>query len=133
VRFESHPEPLYAGIRRGFERAVDDTLDLARVHAERHAKSGTFARSLSRTATQEVDGRLTARIGSPLASARVKERGGYMEARQHIPKFGPYLAVRLPDGSVRKASAVRVRATPVVTPAGARWPVILPARLREQR
>lgn len=129
MRFESHAqERIVDPIEGAFDAAVDDTLEVARANARRYSRSGRFAASLTRTPTVRTGDRLEARIGSPLSSARAKERGAYIAAKRDIPKFGRYLAVARPDGTLRKAEAVRLSPRPVVLPAGARWPELLRAR-----
>jgi len=124
MRFESHHEVLLDRTGPAFERAVDDTLTAAR--REVRSRTGTFARSLRRSDIAQVEDRLETVIGSPLASARVKERGGYIRAKR-----GPYLVIPQRDGSFRKVEAVRVPPTPVLSVAGPTFPEHMAARLRE--
>jgi hypothetical protein len=107
------------------ERAVADTLAEARSVAGRYSRTGKFANSLTSLDVAGPAGMLTTHIGSPLVSARVKEKGGYMAARTHSTLFIAY------GDSVRRPTAVRVRATPVVSVAGPKYPQFATRRARE--
>jgi hypothetical protein len=119
----------YAGLFRrtesDFEGAVEDTLGEAKRIADRYRRTGKFAGSLQSTRVSGARNQMNAVIGSPLVSARVKEKGGYIQARKH-----PTLYIPHPDGGLRTPSAVRIRATPIVTPAGAKFVDYMSARLR---
>jgi len=127
VKFESHArERLLDPIANAFEAAVDDVVTLARANAARHSRTGTFERSITRTDTVETaSGRLEARVGSPLSSAKAKEKGAYIRARR-----GPYLVFQTNDGW-RKVAAVRLAPQPAVAPAAARFQAILLARIKD--
>lgn len=127
MRIETHDELLFAESDIAFERAKLDVLEEAERLAERHSRTGKFARSLVATDTAQVDGRLVARIGSPLSSARAKEKGAYI-----VAKHGPHLVFRV-GGHVVKVGAVRLPPQPTVIPAGRQWRSFVTARLRELR
>ena len=124
MKLESHADRLLERIHGAFEAAVDDTLELAHALAGKHSRTGKFAASLERTATVETDGRLEARIGSPLRSARAKEKGAWI-----APKNGPYLVFNAGDGVRKVATGVRLAPQPAVVPAGQRFRDIMRARL----
>lgn len=126
MKFESRADEILS--RRAmtaFDRAVDDTLDVARVNARRHGRTGRFEASLQRTPAGVVGDRLAARVGSPMRSAKAKERGAYIQAQQT-----PYLVFDAGSG-IRKVKAVRLPPRPVVGPAVARYPRLMAPRLRE--
>lgn len=126
MRLVSHAEErLVRPIERAFDAAVDDTLELARAEARKHRRSGRFERSLIRTSVRDMGTRLEARIGSPLRSARAKEKGAFIQAKR-----GPYLVFPTNDGW-RKVESVRLAPQPVVTPAGRRFRQVMAARLRQ--
>lgn len=128
MKAEFHSEVLVERSRAAYEDAVDDTLALAQELAGRHSRSGKFADSLERTETVEVDGRLETRIGSPLASARAKEKGAWI-----APKNAPYLTIKTADGWRRIKDGVRLAPQPAVVPAGQRFRDIMRARLEGAR
>lgn len=121
---ESHADQLLESIRTAYDAAVDDTLELARELAGRHSRSGKFAESLERTPTVETAGRLEARIGSPLASAKAKEKGAWI-----APKRATYLTIKTVDGWRRIKDGVRLAPQPAVVPAGQRFRDLFRARL----
>lgn len=123
----SYADRLHLAVANAFDAAVDDTLEEAVRNAERYSKSGKFADSLQRTDPVESTDRLEARIGSPLRSARAKERGAYIAAEK-----AKHLVFDAGQG-VRKATAVRIPAQPAVTPAGRRFREFMTGRLREAR
>lgn len=125
MRFTSTRGPLLDHVNDSFERAVEQTLDDAR-RAVR-SKTGTFARSLRRGDTEHSGDQLRTVIGSPLASARVKERGGFMQAKK-----AKWLAIPQQDGSIRKVKSVRVPASPVVSVAGPRFLEYMLDQLRQR-
>lgn len=127
MRFESHAEErIIRPIAAAHDEAIDDTLEVARVRARQYRRTGRFEGSLTRSDAVEVSaGRREARIGSPLVSARVKERGAFIQAKR-----AEYLVFDAGHG-VRKVKSVRVPATPVVTPAGHRFPALMHDALRE--
>lgn len=128
MKLESRATEILTGrVRRAFDPAVDDTLDVARAIAAREAETGKFERSLERTPELDTGGMLTARIGSPLASARPHEAGAFIQA-----KDAPWLVFSA-GGHVRKVKSVRIKPHPVVTPAGRQFGKLMTARLREQR
>lgn len=125
MNLTSSADRLYATIRSAHEAAVDDTLDVAREIAGGHSRTGKFAASLQRTATVETDDHLETRFGSPLRSARVKELGAWI-----APKNGPYLVFNAGDGVRKVAGGVKIKAQPVVVPAGQRFRDLMLARLQ---
>lgn len=129
MRFESTArERIERHVRGAFEAAADDVVTLAQATARKDSRTGRFAGSITRTDAVDVGGgRLEARVGSPLSSARAKERGAYIRAKR-----GPYLVFNAGDG-VRKVEAVRLAPQPAVTPAGARFPRLMAARLEQGR
>lgn len=131
MRFESHADAmLTASAEAAFDAAVDDVVMLAKLNARRHSRTGKFEGSITRTATERTGGgRLAARVGSPLVSARAKEQGAFIR-----PQPGRPLTFRTRDGVRRIAfpDGVRFAAQPAVVPAGQRFPEIMLARLRAQ-
>lgn len=126
MKLESHAkERIFDPIDDAFERAVDDARDLAQRNASAHSRTGKFERSIERTETAREGDRLEARIGSPLVSAKAKEKGAFIQAKR-----GPYLVFRVPGG-VRKVESVRLAPQPAVTPAGAQFPRLMAARAAE--
>ena len=126
MRFESNADVLLAKPRQAFEAAVDDVVTLARAHAARNSRTGEFERSITRSETVDSGDRLEARVGSPLSSAKAKEKGAFIQAKR-----GRYLVFNAGDG-VRKKESVRLRPQPAVTPAGQQFrSQLMPARLRE--
>ena len=107
-----------------FDKAVDDTVQAAQEIAGRNSVSGKFRDSITSLMVSGPAGAVTAVIGSPLVSARVKEKGGYSAGN-------PKLLLRLAGGEFRTADAVRIRATPAVTPAAAKFPELMTRRMRE--
>jgi hypothetical protein len=127
VNFVSHArERILEPAIAAFDHAVDDTVDQAQTNADRYSKSGKFADSITRTEPVQRGDRLTARIGSPLVSARAKEKGAFIQAKR-----GPYLVFNAGDG-VRKVGSVRVPPRPVVGPAVKRFPQFMRDRLVER-
>ena len=106
-----------------FELAVQDVEDEAKRNADRNARTGKFSGSITHTIGRSGD-MLVARVGSPMVSARVKERGGFMQASASDTLYLPQA------GEVRRPTSVRVRATPVVTPAGKKFPEFMSRRMR---
>lgn len=132
MRLESRAlATIETGVRRAFDAAVDDTVAVAQANAGRYSRTGRFAGSITRTEAREVGDRLEARIGSPLSSARAKEKGAYIAAKRDIPKFGRYLAIPAGDGTLRKVEAVRLPPRPAVGPAVRRYPDLMAARARQ--
>lgn len=126
MKLESRAEEvILGGVARAFEDAKKDTLVEARGVAAKRSRTGKFADSLELGDTDDQGDRLEARIGSPLVSARAKERGAYITAKR-----GPYLVFRTGDGW-RKVKAVRLAPQPVVTPAARLFPQFMSQRLRE--
>lgn len=123
----SNADQLLAHIRAAHEAAVDDTLDVARAIAGKHSRTGKFAASLERTGTAEIADRLVTRIGSPLRSARAKEKGAWI-----APKNGPYLVFNAGDGVRKVAGGVRLKPQPVVVPAGQRFRDLMLAHLQRE-
>lgn len=126
MNLETDYRPLDDGIGRAFEAAKTDTLVEARGVAAKRSRTGRFAGSLEVTATESTSEGLEARLGSPLVSARAKEKGAFISAKR-----GPYLVFRTSDGW-RKVKSVRLAPQPVVTPAGRLFPTFMDNRLREE-
>lgn len=125
MKIESGASRLLALAEAAVDLAVDDTLEVARANAAKNARTGEFAGSLTRTPLRREGARVTARIGSPLASAKAKEVGAFVRAKK-----GPVMRFRAePSGEWVTMEAFRVPAQPVVTPAGRQFPRILTARL----
>lgn len=124
MNLESHADRLLDAIHRAHDEAVDDTLELAVEIAGRHSRSGKFADSLERTVSVDTGNGLEARIGSPLQSARAKEKGAWI-----APKRAPYLTIRTRDGWRRIKDGVRLAPQPVVIPAGRRFGDFMRTRL----
>jgi hypothetical protein len=127
MRFQSFAqERVFDRIEGAFDAAVDDTVDEAQLLASRYSRTGKRERSITRTPPVEVgSGRIEARIGSPLVSAKAKEKGAYVQAKR-----GKYLVFRVPGGVV-KVEAVRLAPQPAVAPAAARFPQFMAQRLAE--
>jgi hypothetical protein len=116
---------LFAPIEAAFDEAVADVVTEAQRRAPR--RTGKFADSIRSQRIPTPAGQFAALVGSPLISARVKEKGGYMAAKQHSTLFIPQS-----DGSVRRPQAVRVGAQPTVKPAGDQYKGFMTARLRQR-
>lgn len=126
MNFESHVDELVLEpMDRAFEDAVDDIVAAAQRFAARHSRTGTFERSITRSDTGRSADRLEARIGSPLVSAKAKEKGAFITAKR-----GKYLVFKV-AGGVRKVESVRLAPQPAVTPAGQQFPRLMAARLVE--
>lgn len=126
MKLDSHAqERVLDPMDRAFDLAVDDTLADAKREASKHRRTGKFEGSLERTDAAAEGDRLIARIGSPLVSAKAKEKGAYIHAKR-----GKYLVFKV-AGGVRKVEAVRLAPQPAVTPAGGRFPRFMAARLVE--
>lgn len=125
MRFESRAdEVVIRPVPRALELAADDVVGLAQARAPK--RTGRFARSIARTdAVQEGPDRVTVGVGSPLSSARIKERGGTIRARR-----GRYLTFPLPGGGFVKVESVRLPARPTVIPAARQFGRFFAARLR---
>lgn len=117
--------PLFAGVEAAFDAAVNDVVTEAQRRAPK--STGKFAASIRSERVPGPAGVLIAVVGSPLVSARVKEKGGFMQPRKH-----EYLFIPQADGSVRKVKSVRVRAQPTVTPAGQKFPELMTRRMAEK-
>jgi hypothetical protein len=127
MRFESHAkERILDRVTGAFDAAVDDTTDNAQLEASKYSRTGKRERSITRTPPVEVGAdRLEARVGSPLVSARAKERGAFVQAKR-----GKYLVFAVPGGVV-KVESVRLSPQPAVVPAGKRFPQFMARRLTE--
>jgi hypothetical protein len=121
IKVTTDASRLLARTDPAFEDAVADTLNAARAEARKHGQTGKFEGSLETTIDRAGDVK-TARLGSSLVSAKVKEKGGFMQGN-------PLLLLRLAGGEFRSAAAVRVRATPVVTVAGPKFIDFMKRRL----
>lgn len=122
----SYADRLEIRIEAAFDAAVDDTMFEAQDIAERHSRTGKFADSITRTELVVSEGKLEARIGSPLASAKAKEKGAYI-----VPVKAPKLVFDAGQG-IRKVDSVRLAPQPAVTPAGRRFAEFMTKRLRER-
>lgn len=127
MRVESYDEVLLGEVVQAFTDARDDVLAEAQRIASQRSRTGRFEASLEASQVVELEGRLVARVGSSLVSAKAKERGAYI-----VPKNEPVLTFRV-GGRWRRAQAVRLPAYPVVTPAARRFAEFMAQRLREQR
>lgn len=125
MKLDWHPQKLLTHAQEAHDAAVKDTLEAARENASRNERTGKFKDSLQELKVASPANVFVSRVGSDLASAKVKEKGGYMVGR-------PYMAVPMPDGSMRSVMAVRVRATPVVTPALPKYREALLRHLKER-
>jgi hypothetical protein len=125
MRFESHAEQVFEGIDAAFEAAVLDTRDEAERIARQHSRTGKFAGSIEASEVEQVGGRLEARIGSPLVSARAKEKGAFIQAKNK-----PTLIIKTKDGW-RRPKQVRLVPHPAVTPAGRKFGEFMAERLRQ--
>lgn len=123
---------LQAGIIAHAMAAFDGACNDTETFALRIApwETGRYAKSIRMGAPAMEDGiTVSRRLGSPLRSAGVHERGGWMTAKrkQHgelrFMVNGQWVRVPSPDG-------IRVRATPTVVPAGRAFPRFMAARLR---
>lgn len=126
MKLESNAADTLRRIDLAFELAVADTRDDAREIAAKHDKSGKFSGSIISSPPVATTEGFTAAIGSPLSSARAKEKGAFIQAKR-----GKYLVFDAGQG-VRKVQAVRLRPQPAVTPAGRRFPEHMTRRLQEQ-
>lgn len=128
MRVETHDDMLLLEAREAFTAARDDVLAEAYRQARKYSKSGKFADSIVATDVTEADGRLTASVGSPLVSARAKERGAYIEA-----KAGKWLTFMGNEGHLVRVAAVRIPKQPAVVPAGRLFIDFMRARLKAAR
>lgn len=124
MKMTTNYAPLFAGIERAFEAACDDVVEDAQDRAPK--RSGKFSKSIRKQRVPAPAGRLEAVIGSPLASARVKEMGAFIPAKRHDRLFIPF-----GDGSLRTPQAVRIGAQPTVAPAGRKFIEHMTRRARE--
>ncbi len=99
-------------IEAGMDAALDEVVKDAQRRASRTARTGTWRDSLQRTDIEERGDVYTSHLGSPLVSAITHEKGAYIKAKR-----APWLYIRQGDGTFRKVKAVRVPASPVITPA----------------
>jgi hypothetical protein len=110
VRVVDAEHELVRGIEQAFASALDETVEDARRRAPK--RTGMWARSIDAERTTHAGDRLESAIGSPLVSAKVHERGGYI-----TPKRAKALAIPQPDGSIRLSKAVRIPPHPAIIPA----------------
>lgn len=125
MKFESHHEVILGKLEPALIEAADEVVERAEIRAPK--KTGKYAGSIRRSGVEGIARGLRVRVGSPVSSARVKELGGYMEAKR-----GPYLKIRTPDGW-RTVKAVRVPAQPTVGPAAQEFGEIFFRALARQR
>ncbi len=115
---------LMVKVLGAFHLATSDALGEARRIAP-HV-TGRYRDSLRLGAAATVGTRISVNLGSPLKSAKAKEKGAYIEARN-----ADYLAIPMPDGTMRKVKAVRLPARPVVGKVAPKFEAMLTRRLRE--
>jgi hypothetical protein len=125
MKLTSTPEILLRRTEPAYERAVQDTVELAQQLAVK--VSGKWSKSIT-SKRISTGTKLVSHIGSPLSSARAHEKGAFI-----VPKNAPRLVFTLADGQVRSAESVRLTAQPAVLPAGARYPELMTKRLREMQ
>jgi hypothetical protein len=125
MKITRNDKPLFDKVDQAFPKAVDDLLTEARANAQRNERTGKFRGSLRTEILAKAGQRRTAIVGSPLVSARAKEKGAFIQPKQGDRLFIPQ------DGELRTPTQVRIRATPVVTPAGEKWPELMTRRLQE--
>lgn len=125
MKLESRAAEVFAGVDAAFEAAVLDTAEEAQRLARQHSRTGKFAASIEASEIVATSEGLEARIGSPLSSAKAKEKGAYI-----TPKRGDYLVFDAGSG-IRRVKSVRLRPAPVVTPAGRRFDLFMTRRLKE--
>lgn len=99
-------------IEAGMDAALDEVVKDAQRRARRSAKTGTWRDSLQRTDIEDTTTGYTSHVGSPLVSAITHEKGAYIRAKR-----SEWLYIRQGDGTFRKVKAVRVPASPAITPA----------------
>lgn len=126
MRIESHPEVIIDPLLDAFDEACIDALEDARQVAGRNSRTGRFAQSLTISETVHTATGLEASIGSPMRSAKAKEKGAFIQAKR-----GKYLTFKI-DGQFKKVESVRLAPRPVVAPAGRRFPRYMTFRLRER-
>lgn len=129
MKLESRADDLMRRMDLAFELAVADARDDARAEASKHDRTGKFSASIVSSPPVDTGDGYEASIGSPLSSAKAKEKGAYITAKR-----GKYLVFDAGQG-VRKVQAVRLRPQPAVTPAGRRFSApdgAMARRLREQ-
>lgn len=124
MKFRSDHSRILAKPAQAFARATVDTL----VEAQRVAPhvTGKYRASLQLSEATIQGDRMVVRLGSPLAGAKAKEQGAYIQAKR-----APWLAIPHGDGTIRKVKAVRIPARPTVTRAGPKFPEFMTRRLRE--
>ncbi len=127
MKFVTDYSKLLTALPDAFDLALDDTVKEAQQIASRNSRTGKFADSIRWEHVSGPGGMLTAVIGSPLVSAAVKERGGYI-----TPKSADRLMIPQDDGSYRSPEAVRISAQPAVTPAGERFVDFMTQRLKAE-
>ena len=125
MRFESDADVLLEPIAEAHRAASEDALSEAR--REVRSRTGAFARSLEVTEPRLEGDRWVSLLGSPLASAKTKETGAFVQAKR-----AEYLAIPQRDGSIRRVKSARIPATPVVTRAGPRFIEYMAERLRRR-
>lgn len=99
-------------IEAGMDAALDEVVKDAKRRANRSARTGAWRDSMTRTDIEENGTVYTSHVGSPLVSAITHEKGAYIRAKR-----SPWLYIPQPDGTLRKVKAVRVPASPAITPA----------------
>jgi hypothetical protein len=128
MRVQSDPSVLIDRTLTAFHLAAGDTLEEAKRIAAPSSRTGRYERSLQLGETSVSPDRIEVSLGSPLRSATAKERGAYIQAKK-----ADWLAIPMPDGTMRKVKAVRLPARPVVGRAGPRFVDFMTARLKAQR
>lgn len=126
MKFESYArERVIAPAEAAGRQAIDDVVELAQANARKHSRTGRFERSIRANVRETAPGKIEARIGSPLSSAGIKERGGTIRARN-----APYLHFPV-GGRWARVEQVYVPPTPSVGPAVEQFPRIAEDALRE--
>jgi hypothetical protein len=126
VKVEVNPDVLLAPVERAFRQVTE--VDLP-AEASRRAKrvTGRWADSMEGHVTRSDGDRLEGEFGSTVRSARAHEKGAFIQAKR-----AEWLAIPMPDGSMRKVKSVRIPARPAVIPAGATFSDAMSRRLREE-
>ncbi len=120
--FQSDHGVLLNRTRSAFEGAVNDVIGDAANRAPK--RTGRFAKSISHSAIEQTSTGIRTTVGSPLSSARVKEMGGFMQA-----KSSDWMRFQI-NGQWVSARMFRVGAQPTVGPAARNFPRYMGDRLR---
>ncbi len=120
--FQSAHSVLLNRTGSAFQGAVNDVIGDAANRAPK--RTGRFAKSITHSAIEQTSTGVRTTVGSPLSSARVKEMGGYMQA-----KSSDRMRFQI-NGQWVTAAAFRVRAQPTIGPAARNFPRYMGDRLR---